>query len=341
MAYSRRVPGDGRLALLIGSLDHRRLRLVARTGPGVGPRLVRRIGRSDWGSWLFPARRHLADRRRCPPPPTLERPPSVEPTRRKRDRRPLRRRARCRSERRPGAVTGCRSDRATRRAPTGELICFLSSELEPLDPAWLDRLAAAIERPGRRRHPDARPSGAGLPAASPHDLLVRQAGLRIVPDRHGQPRLASERRRQPLPATVGPSPVSSAIAVPPRRPARRTSGSVGLVDAGGPGGGDRRPRLRLRHAGGVVVGVPDAHLVDRSPVPSVRSLTHPIEPIEPGLARGDRPARAGPASSRDGERQPDPHRTHHRRFARPDRRPVGGTGSWRTGWPGRWTASAW
>lgn len=178
--------------------------------------------------------------------------------------------------------------RAAARA-TGELLCLLAPTSEPLEPEWLARLAEGlVDRSGAFSeevvaatpsfvHP-VRPRR----AATPHDGLVRQDGLALR-------------------ATADDVPVVRALRAGSRADLRGhmtevAAGSAGcfLVDRRAyeaVGGLAPLPDLdaavidlahRLRRAGGRVVHVPAAVLLDHRPVPNRRALSEPIAEEGPG-----------------------------------------------------------
>jgi glycosyltransferase involved in cell wall biosynthesis len=166
--------------------------------------------------------------------------------------------------------------RAAEAASSNEMVCFLAWEVEPLESGWLERLAAPIgglvvASTAMVLHPERPPA-----RATPHDLLIRQVGLELRADASGQPTLAS--------IGAGEDPAFFTAAAPPSSASRcllvdraayeRIGGLSALADEAA---AVIELGLRLVADGGRIATVPDAVLVDRSPVASVRALTHPLD----------------------------------------------------------------
>lgn len=133
------------------------------------------------------------------------------------------------------------------RKATGDLLCVVRSSSVPRDPAWLARLAGAMA--------DADDVVAATPQlihpardatrATPHDLLVRNLGLEVVPRGDGTPEVRARR------AGTRPTPDGAT------RPAASAHCS-------------------RRNRAAALVAVPSSLVVDEQPVPSLDSLTHPV-----------------------------------------------------------------
>ena len=180
-----------------------------------------------------------------------------------------------------GAETVAETRRALDRADT-ELVGIILGSTQPCDATALDRLAAAIEaEPGVVAaapvllHPQRPPA-----RATPHDGLVRSAGLSIQLDA-GVP-VVKARQAGTIPAPE----------YPPRRVAAASSGCL-LLDRAGYQRAGGLPLadgldvalaelcVHLRARGGGVVVVPGSVMIDARPVHSTRELRTPIAPSSP------------------------------------------------------------
>lgn len=183
----------------------------------------------------------------------------------------------------------------------GELVGIMLATTEPLDDSALARLAAEVVgdvvaatplliHPTRQRT-----------RATPHDGLVRTAGLSVALTAAGSPEVCSRRAGTVADATTPTVPVAagSAACVLFERDA--------YVAAGGLGPGEDLDVAvvelcaYIRANGGQVVMVPAAAMIDQRPVRSRRDLDCPIDPAGRGwaaaidrsgslLARSARPA---------------------------------------------------
>jgi hypothetical protein len=263
---------------LPGSLDHRRRLLAARCAPAatLARRLGARLGLVVAGTVARPRRRRRrarleAELRALGPAPGPV--PTVEVIV-------------------PG-VPG--PDDPAHDALGTELVCVVATDLVTVDEAWLARLAAPL---GGRTvatvptvlHP-ARPGG----RATPHDLAVREAGLRARAGRGGEPRLEAVASGRVPDVTRAPRPVDAGgtCLLTTRAAYELVGGARDLVDA-------RASvvdlALRLGAGPGSIAAVPDALVVDPSPVPSVAALRTPLGPSAP--AWRELVGRHGPALRR-------------------------------------------
>jgi glycosyltransferase involved in cell wall biosynthesis len=186
------------------------------------------------------------------------------------------------------------------QASGGELVCLLGVATEVVGADWLDRLVDAVAGDVVATTPLVVHPARPLRSATPHDLLVRQVGLDI--EVHDD---------RPVPRARGAGSVPDPFAPP----AEVAAGSAACMvfhrrayeDAGGLAPlGDLDAALvelcgRLRTAGGRILAVPAAVVVDHRPVRSLDALVHPVEVTGPAwqtvlerqgpalvqLARGD------------------------------------------------------
>jgi hypothetical protein len=166
---------------------------------------------------------------------------------------------------------------------TGDLVALTRSSSVPLDPGWLARLTSAVSGDTVAAVPMlVHPTRSAL-WATPHDLLVRSIGLDIVGDDH-----------------LAVAAVGAGTRPDPTQPDRQVAAgsSAGLlvrrdayVEAGGLAHIDDLDAAlvdlcgRLRAGGSKVVAVPSAVLVDHRAVPTVSSLTRPIDQTSQGWRR--------------------------------------------------------
>jgi hypothetical protein len=160
---------------------------------------------------------------------------------------------------------------------TGELVCLVRSSSTSLEPGWLARLCAAVTDDVVAAAPLlVHPERPAL-SATPHDLMVRSLGLDIVDTDEGGLAVAATgagERPNPLsdPFEVA---AGSGAGLVVRLDAYREAGGLAHID-------DLDPALvdlcgRLRVGGARVVAVPSSVLVDNQRVPSIDSLTHPVD----------------------------------------------------------------
>jgi glycosyltransferase involved in cell wall biosynthesis len=170
------------------------------------------------------------------------------------------------------------------RTSTPDLVAVMAAGSEPQSGEWLDRLAAAIEGPVVAAVPLAVHPVRPLRCATPHDGLVRAAGVDLRLDADGAPRAEA---RGAGTAPRADAPVAGVDA---------GAGAGLLVDraayeaAGGLAAADDLDAAvvelcaRLRAQGGQVVLVPRAVVVDGRAVRSRRELRLVTDPAGPGWA---------------------------------------------------------
>lgn len=177
----------------------------------------------------------------------------------------------------PGESPGALVRRAIDLAE-GELVCLLSSAIEPLDDRWLARLAEAV-RDGVAAaapvlvHPEGRLAG-----PTPHPLLVREAGLALVLGDEDDPLVEALGEGDRPDPTSPPADVAAASAACLLVDRRAHDEAGGWPSTDGLDLGAIELCARLRHGGGRVVTVPGAMVLDHRPVPSLRALRAPIPP---------------------------------------------------------------
>lgn len=184
---------------------------------------------------------------------------------------------------RPDEVHGSSATDLLRRAieaTDAELVCIRHPDVEPLDAAWLDRLAAAVRgevvaATAHAVHPH-RP----LWRSTPHDGCTRELGFEVA-DEAGVPTLVSLAAGRPV-QLVGDVEVAAATAtaIVLRRAAVLAAGGL-PADIDDADAALAELCFRLRRAGGRVVAVSDALVEDRRPVAGRRSLTRPVDPRSP------------------------------------------------------------
>lgn len=182
---------------------------------------------------------------------------------------------------RPGETgvspTALRQINAAVEATDAPLVVLLGPTSRPVDASWLDHLTSPIGDGVVASAPTALHPDRPWTTRTPHDLLVREAGLDLVigPEGLPLPRAGS--------AGLRPSEVREASAT------SATGAGVAVArDAWLAAGGLRsRPSndldasvidlcLRLRRAGGTLVVAPHALVVDRRPVARRADLTSPV-----------------------------------------------------------------
>jgi glycosyltransferase involved in cell wall biosynthesis len=170
------------------------------------------------------------------------------------------------------------------RTSTPELVGVMAASSEPRSAGWLDRLAAVIDGPVVAAVPLAVHPVRRAWRATPHDGMVRAAGVGLRLDAAGAP-VADAIAAGTMPLADGPPADVGA-----------GTGAGLLVDrvayeaAGGLAAGDDLDAAvvelcaRLRAQGGRVVLVPAAVVVDQRPVGSRRELRVAADPAGPGWA---------------------------------------------------------
>jgi glycosyltransferase involved in cell wall biosynthesis len=197
------------------------------------------------------------------------------------------------------------------------LVGVVAATTEPVAPRWLDHLASVIGRTavhGRSDASDGPVAVAAVPLvvhphrplrhATPHDGLVRAAGVDLVLDSEGVPRAeARGAGSEPRPdgGTVDVD-AGAAAAVVVDRGAYEAAGGLAAVD-------DLDAAVielcaRLRSLGGRVVMVPAAVVADRRPVRTRRELGLAVDPDGPGWRAAV--ARSGPVIRRVADRRERP-----------------------------------
>lgn len=159
----------------------------------------------------------------------------------------------------------------------GELVALVRSTSEPLDPAWLRRLTAAVSGDVVAAVPMLVHPERPVWGATPHDLCIRALGFEVT-DHDELPEiravLAGEVPDPAAPTSDVDAGCASAVVV--RRDVLANLGGLRDVD-------DLDTAVvelcgRIRASGGRVVAVPASVVVDHRPVTTLQSLAHPIEP---------------------------------------------------------------
>jgi hypothetical protein len=187
-----------------------------------------------------------------------------------------------------------------------QLVGVVSGTSEPVEPAWLDRLAGAIEGSVVAAVPQLLHPRRPLYRATAHDGLVRAAGVGVRLDADGTPRAeALEAGTAPRPdGDVADVDAGSGAGVLFDRPAYEAAG--GLAAADDVDAAVVELCARLRERGGRVVLVPGAVVVDHRPVRARRDLWSAVDPTGPGWAAAI--DRSGAVLRRVADRRPQPPR---------------------------------
>jgi len=190
------------------------------------------------------------------------------------------------------------------RTTTPDLVGVMAATSEPHDAGWLDRLAVAIDGPVVAAVPLVVHPVRALLHATPHDGLVRAAGVGLRLDAAGAP----------VPDAIAAGTVHRADG--PATDVDAGTGAGLLVDrvayeaAGGLAASDDLDAAvvelcaRLRAQGGRVVLVPAAVVVDQRPVRSRRELRLATDPAGAGWAAAIR--RSGAMVRRAADPRADP-----------------------------------
>ncbi len=155
----------------------------------------------------------------------------------------------------PAAAVNAGADRAT-----GDLLCLLNDELEPLTPRWLERMRGALTGDvgvvgAQLVHPRQ-----ALLSGSRRDLTVQHRGIAFVPVPGEVPR--AEHLRQPRPALGGTVVEVAAVSGAALLLERRTWAELGGLDEGYVhGAADVDLCWRVRRTGRRVVVVDDVVLL--------------------------------------------------------------------------------
>jgi hypothetical protein len=164
---------------------------------------------------------------------------------------------------------------------SGALVCLLAPTADPLDDGWLARLADAVHDDVVAASPVVVRPECRLPSGTEQDLLVASRGYELVL-RHDKPVLSARA------AGSRPGDSSSVEDVDIGSAACLVVDRRALVAAGGVDPNLSSPAaivdlsVRLRAAGGRIVVIPDAVIVDHAPVRTRAELhepfsTHPAE----------------------------------------------------------------
>jgi glycosyltransferase involved in cell wall biosynthesis len=160
-----------------------------------------------------------------------------------------------------------------------EVLCFAPFGLEPVETGWLGRLRAALGEGNVAATPTLVRPARGLRRATEHDGLVASAGFDTDLDDAGAPVVTARCAGAPI------QPRSEMAEVPAAPLHGLMVDRAAYVAAGGlAGAGDDLGAAavdlcqRLRAQGGRIVHVADALAADARPVPSRRSLRHPVDP---------------------------------------------------------------
>lgn len=175
-----------------------------------------------------------------------------------------------------GEAIGATVDRSVRSA-TGDLVCIVLATSEPLGEAWLAQLCGAVGADVVASVPALVHPRRALGHATPHDGLLRHEGLRLEATAGGVPVVRPVRAGEPADPTRPGSDVAagSAACFVVDRSAYEAAGGLGPasdLDAAVVG-----LCTRLRLAGGRIVSVPAALVVDHRRVASLAALRRPIE----------------------------------------------------------------
>ena len=160
---------------------------------------------------------------------------------------------------------------------TGDLVCLLHPSCEPLEPGWLDRLAARLDGDVVAAVPQAVHPERRLRSRTPHDLRVRHLGVEVEMD-DGAPALVAigAGGRPSAPELVGGGVVA---AVGPclvvDREAYLAAGGLGCYE--GLDVAIAALCSRLADRGARTVAVPEAVVLDRRPVRSRAALVRPVD----------------------------------------------------------------
>jgi len=188
--------------------------------------------------------------------------------------------------------------------PHADLVGVVAATSEPLEPSWLDRLATSVAGPVVAAVPvlvhPRRPWG----RATPHDGLVRAAGvgLRLAADGTPHAVALDAGQRARLEGDVVEIDASSAAALLVDRAAYEAAG--GLVAADDLDAAVVELCARLRQRGGRLVLVPGAVVVDHRPVRARRDLWSVVDPTGPGWSSAIE--RSGPMLRRAADRRSPP-----------------------------------
>jgi Glycosyl transferases group 1 len=169
-------------------------------------------------------------------------------------------------------------------ASAPDVVGIVASTAEPPGPGWLDRLAAAVDGVTVAAVPLAVHPRRPLHRATPHDGLVRAAGVTLRLDRDGTP-LAELRHAGTSPRSHGGVvgvDAGSGIAVLVDRAAYERAG--GLAQADDLDAAAVELCARLCWLGGRVALVPGAVVVDHRPVRALKELRFAADPAGPGWA---------------------------------------------------------
>jgi glycosyltransferase involved in cell wall biosynthesis len=164
------------------------------------------------------------------------------------------------------------------------VVGIVHAAIEPQTPDWLDRLAAALDGPAVAAVPLLVHPHRPLRRATAHDGLVRAAGVRLRPDGDGTP------VAELLDAGAVPGPRGAAVDVAAGSGAALVVDRAAYEAVGGLAPDDDLDAaavelcVRLRAAGGRVVLLPDAVVVDHRPVRARRDLRFAVDPAGPGWA---------------------------------------------------------
>ncbi len=159
-----------------------------------------------------------------------------------------------------------------------DLVCVMRATTAPVDDTWLARLAEQVRGDVVAAVPVSVHPRRDRRRATPHDELVRSAGLLVALDAQGLPEVRAAGAGKPADPHRAPQEVdaASAACVLVDRAACRAAGGLPLVD-------DLDTAiielcLRLHAGGGRILVVPGAVVIDRRPVATRQELDRPVDP---------------------------------------------------------------
>jgi Glycosyl transferases group 1 len=193
-------------------------------------------------------------------------------------------------------------DRAIKTSP--DVVGVVAASTEPLDVGWLDALAATVDGSVVAAVPLVIHPVRPLRSATPHDGLVRAAGVGLRLDPDGMPWAAALGAGTAPPANGMATPVDAGngVALLVDRAAYEAAGGLAEIDDLDAAAVELCARLRLR--GGRVVLVPGTVVVDHRPVRARRELRVAVDPSGPGWAAAIE--RSGAVLRRAADPRPDP-----------------------------------
>jgi Glycosyl transferases group 1 len=189
-------------------------------------------------------------------------------------------------------------------AASPELVAVVAGTSEPLGSGWLERLALTVHGPTVVAVPLVVHPLRPIHRATPHDGLVKAAGVGLHADGVGVP-LALARGAGTTPRRGGESAdvaAGSGTAVLVDRAAYEAAG--GLADADDLDAAVVELCARVGNGGGRVALVPGVVVVDHRPVRTRRELTFVVDPAGPGWAAAIR--RSGAVLRRAADTRPRP-----------------------------------